>query len=232
MTARSNHGRPAAELGEGPLGRVTGAVYWYLVVTLLLNLAAAPGLVALFLLDRSVSNAPLAALCFLPVGPALSAALFALRDRPEAEDMTPARSFWRGYRLNAVDIVRLWAPALLVLAVIAMTLGNLAAVDVPAGYGTVLVVIGAIVALWATHTLVIASFFTFRARDVARLGAHYLLRLPLVTLGTASLLTLAVGVVYVTFDVVLAMLGGVWAGLLLRNDRLLLRDVRERFTHP
>jgi hypothetical protein len=59
---------------------------------------------------------------------------------------------------------------------------------------------------------------------------HYLFRLPRVTLGTASLLVLAVGIVFVTFDVVLAMLGGVWAAFLLHNHRTLIQDVRERFT--
>lgn len=93
------------------------------------------------LLDRSATNAPLAALCLLPLGPALSAALFALRDRPKAEDMTPAHSFWRGYRLNAFDVLRLWTPALIVLAVIAVSLANLDVAGAPDGYAGVLVVI-------------------------------------------------------------------------------------------
>lgn len=214
----------------GPLGRVTGVVYWYLVVTVLMNVTTLPGVMVLMLLDRSAGNAPLAALCFVPIGPALSAALFALRERPQAEALTPAASFWRGYRLNAFDVLRLWAPAMMVLAVIALSLGNLDAAGVPPGYAWVLAVIAALVLLWTMNGLVIASTFHFRPSDVARLAAYHLARLPLVTLRTASLIFLAGVIVVITFDAVLAMLGGVWAGLLLHSAAPLIGSVEARFT--
>jgi hypothetical protein len=218
--------------GDGALGRVTGVVYWYLVVTLLQGLTASPGLVALTFLDRSAANAPLAALCLLPLGPALSAALFALRDRERAEDLSPARSYWRGLRSNVLDVLRLWAPAMLVVAIIALGLVNLDAAGTPGGYGAVLGVIGLLVALWAIHAMVIASLFNLRARDTARLAAHYLVRLPGVTFGTASLLVVAGSIVFFTFDIVLMMLGGVWAGLLLHNARPMIRHVHTHFIKP
>lgn len=40
------------------------------------------------------------------------------------------------------------------------------------------------------------------------------------------MLILAAGIVYFTFDAVLAMLGAGWAGLLLRNARSLIADVQ------
>jgi hypothetical protein len=116
-------------------------VYWYLIRHAAAEPGGPAGALLLALLDRSATNAPLAALCLLPLGPALSAALFALRDRPKAEDMTPAHSFWRGYRLNAFDVLRLWTPALIVLAVIAVSLANLDVAGAPDGYAGVLVVI-------------------------------------------------------------------------------------------
>lgn len=214
---------------DGPLGRVTGVIYWYLIVTLLQTLTISPGLVALFFVDPVPANTPLAALCLLPLGPALSAALFALRDRHRAEYLAPARSFWRGYRLNVADVLRLWTPAVLVLAIIALGVANPEASGTPGGYGLVLAVIGLLVVLWSLHAIVIASLFSFRARDTARLATHYLGRLPLVTLGAASLLILAGAVIFLTFEVVLVMAGGVWAGLLLHNARRLIQDVEERF---
>lgn len=218
------------EFGDGPLGRAANAIYWYVVVELLLVLTSLPGLLALALLDRSVGNAPLAVLCLLPLGPSASAGLFALRDRVRTDAVTPASSFWRGYRLNWADVLRVWTPALVVLGVLAVSLGNLGAAGVPGWFAPALVVIGAGLLLWLVNVLVIVSFFGFRTRDAARLAAYYLAARPLVTLGALSLLVLAAGAVVLTSEVVFGALAVVWLALVLRNAQPLLTDVEERFT--
>jgi len=218
------------ELGHGPLGRATALVYWYVVVTARLGLAALPTLVLLLLLDRSASNAPLAALAAVPLGPALSAALYAVRAREGADEVVPARVFWRGYRLGALDVLRLWVPALVVLAVVAAVLANADAAGVGPAYAGVLVVVAVLVAVWALHAVAIATVFSFRTRDVARLAAHYLGRFPLVSLGVVSLLVAASGVAWFATDAVLAVVGGAWVWCWYRNDRRMLDDVRARFT--
>lgn len=219
------------EFGDGPLGRAANAIYWFIVVELLLVVAALPGLLPLALLDRSVSNAPLVVLCLLPLGPAGSAGLYALRDRTRSDALTPAASFWRGYRLNWADTLRVWAPALVVLGILGVSLGGLDATGVPGWYAAGLLVIGAGLLLWTVNALLIVSFFGFRTRDSARLAAHYLAARPLVTLGTVSLLVLAAGVIVLTADPVFGALAAVWLALVLHNARPLLADVEERFTH-
>lgn len=218
------------EFGDGPLGRAANAIYWYLVVEVLLVLTSLPGLVALALLDRSPGNIPLVVLCLLPVGPAVSAALFALRDRAGAGAPTPASSFWRGYRLNWADALRVWTFALVALGVVGFSLANIGASGVPGWYTPGLLVIGVGLLLWTVNVLVIVSFFGFRARDAARLAAYYLAARPLVTLGTLSLLVLAAGVIVLLTEVVFGLLAVVWLALVLHNARKLTADVQERFT--
>ena len=218
------------EFGDGPLGRAANAIYWYLVVEVLLVLTSLPGLVALALLDRSPGNILLVVLCLLPVGPAVSAALFALRDRAGAGAPTPASSFWRGYRLNWADALRVWTFALVALGVVGFSLANIGASGVPGWYTPGLLVIGVGLLLWTVNVLVIVSFFGFRARDAARLAAYYLAARPLVTLGTLSLLVLAAGVIVLLTEVVFGLLAVVWLALVLHNARKLTADVQERFT--
>lgn len=218
------------EFGEGVLGRATALVYWHLVVELLLVVAVLPGALASLLLERTPGNALLFALCLLPVGPAVSAGLFALRDRTRAEGLTPAASFWRGYRLNWKDALKVWVPALAAGVVVVLGLANVGAGGVPGWYAGVLVVVGAGLALWAVNALVIVSFFGFRTRDSVRLAAHYLGARPLVTLGTLSLLVLAAGIVVLTTEAVLGLLAVVWLALVLRNAQPVLADVEQRFT--
>ncbi|MEV1178068.1 hypothetical protein AB0J09_57765, partial [Nonomuraea sp. NPDC049784] len=88
--------------GQGPLSRAATLVYSLLVVEGMFLVASAPGLVALTLLGGDASNVPLAAACALPLGPALSAALYALRHRSrDLTDLHPAAAFWRGYKADA-----------------------------------------------------------------------------------------------------------------------------------
>ncbi|MFF2270322.1 glycosyltransferase [Cellulosimicrobium cellulans] len=229
-TGRSTGSPLPGALGQGTLGRATALVYWYVVVTALLALAALPTLALLLLLDRAASNVPLAALAALPLGPALSAALYAVRARETDDEVAPARTFVRGYRRGALDALRVWAPALGVLALVGVVLANASAAGVGPTYAAVLVVIAVLALVWGLHAVAIVTFFSFRTRDVARLAAHYLGRTPLVSLGVVSLLVAAAGVAWFATDGVLALVGGVWVWCWYRNDRRMLDDVRARFT--
>jgi hypothetical protein len=219
------------QFGEGPLARVAALVYTLLVVDLLLVAAILPGLVPLVLLDRDASNAPLAVACALPVGPAVSAALYALRrHRGDLTDLTPAAAFRRGYGMNAAGALRIWVPWLAVMAVIAVNLTHLHAGAVPGWWGPLLVAVAAAATLWMANALVITSLFAFRARDVARLAAYFLGRTRGVTVGNLCLLICAVTLVALSSEAVLALFAVVFVGGLLRTAEPLIERVTEEFT--
>lgn len=226
VTAREQPG----EIGTGVLARGSATLYWYVVVELLLVATSAPGLVALPLLARDASNLPLVALALVPVGPAVSAALFALRAYRRDADLQPARHFWRGYRLNWLDVLRFWVPFLAAMVVLATNLTHLDAVPGGPVLGPLLAVLTLALVLWCAHMTVLVSLFSFRTRDAARLAGWFLARRPGVTLGAASLGVLATGIVLLGSDWVLVLLGSVLVGLLLRNAGPLVADVEERFT--
>ena len=225
---------PAAEIGAGFLARTTAVVYWLLVVELLLVLTIAPGLVAALFLARDASNAPLAALLLVPVGPALAAALFAWRvflgRIGDGRDLAPARHFWRGYRHNALDVLRWWVPTLAVLTVLAVGLANIDRIAAPAGYAAALGVVAVAVLGWAGHALVLSSALTLRTRDTARLAAYYLSARPLATLGVLGLVVVAVALVVLLGDWAPLALASPLTFLLLRTTEPVLADAVERFT--
>ena len=219
------------QFGEGPLARVAAMVYTLLVLELLLLATTLPGLVPLVALDRDASNAPLAVACALPLGPALSAALYALRrHRGDLTDLHPAAAFWRGYKLNAGGVLRIWGPWLAVMALIAENLSHLKAAHVPGWWAALLVVVVAVSALWAVNALVITSLFAFRPVDVARLAAYFLGRTKGVTLGNICLLIVAVGVVDFASEAVLALVAALFAAGLLRTAGPMIDQVTQEFT--
>jgi len=217
-----------SEIGRGPLSRWSAAVYWALVIEVLVVLTSLPGFVLLLLLDRSASNVPLVALAAVPFGPSLAAAVFAwrlyLRTPPADRDLAPARHYWRGYRQNWKDVLLWWVPALVLLAVLG--------VNVSAGgaFGLVSLVLVAAVLVWAGNALVLSSLFAFRTRDVARLAAYYLAAKPVAALGVLSLLVVAAAVAAFATDWLLVLLASVLVRLLVRNAEPVVVDATERFT--
>ncbi|MCZ7374800.1 DUF624 domain-containing protein [Micromonospora sp. WMMC250] len=218
------------QFGDGPLSRITSRVYILLVVELLLLLTTLPGLLPLLVLGRDPSNLPLAALFLVPVGPAISAALYALRhQRTDLTDLRPAALFWRGYRTNVSGVLRVWVPTLVWLAVLAMNLAYRDAVGLASWWSVPLVLLAVGVTLCAANALVITSLFDFRTRDVLRLAVHFLVRTPAVTVGTALLLAAATGVTAVFSEAVLAMLGSVLVLALLRVADPMVDLIRKEF---
>jgi hypothetical protein len=217
--------------GSGPLSQLVALAYALLLVEILLVVAALPGVIGLLLLERDASNLPLAALCALPIGPALSAALYALhKHRGDLTELHPGAAFWRGYRLNALGVLRLWVPWLVLLAIVGISLANFEAAGVPAWWRGPLVLIAIASTLWAANALVITSLFAFRARDVARLAVFFLLTRWRVTLGNAGLLLVAITVTYLTSEAVMGLLGSVFVLVALLSCAPMIETVRKEFT--
>ncbi|WP_315093695.1 DUF624 domain-containing protein [uncultured Cellulomonas sp.] len=221
--------KPDDEIGVGFLPRWSAIVYWFLVVEAMLVLTALPGLVLLQLLERDASNLPLVALACVPFGPSVAAALFAWRVFARDRDLSPARHFWRGYRLDALDVLRWWVPTLAVLAVVAVNLTHLGSAGLPPALGVALGAVALLVALWSAHALVLSALFSFRTRDVARLGAYFLAAKPLVTLGFASVLVLTAAAAYVT-DWLLVLLAAPLTYLYARTAAPVVAVAEARFT--
>ncbi|WP_246576643.1 hypothetical protein [Actinospica durhamensis] len=219
------------EVGEGALARITSAIYSLLTVDVLLLLAVLPGLVPLVLLARDAADAPLAVACLIPVGPAVSAALFALRrHRGDPADLRPAAEFARGYRLNAAGVLKLWLPYLAVLSVMAVDLAHVRSSGVPTWWAAIVVVFAVAATLWMANALVITSLFSFRTRDAARLAAYFLGATRSVALGNLCLLIVAVGVVDIASEAVLALFGVCFAAALLRTAQPMIARVTKEFT--
>ncbi|MBD0423730.1 hypothetical protein AB0L35_08520 [Streptomyces sp. NPDC052309] len=220
-----------AGFGTGALSRAAALVHTLLTVEALLLLAAAPGLAGLFLLAPDPANLPLAACCLLPLGPALSAAVHALHHRShDLTDLHPARAYARGWRLNALPALKLWAPLLAWLTLIAFTLTHFSVTGLPAWWAVLLALVGAGSLLWGAHALLLTSLFTFRARDTARLAAYFLFRHGRATLGAGSLLLLTAALTALLTEALPALLAAPLLLSLLHSGRPVIAETQEDFT--
>jgi hypothetical protein len=84
--------------------------------------------------------------------------------------------------------------------------------------------------LWIGNALVITSLFAFRARDVARLSAYFLLTRWRVTLGNAGLVLVAAAITFFTSELMVALLGSLLLLLTLLTCAPMIETVRKEFT--
>jgi uncharacterized membrane protein YesL len=219
------------EFGGGPLSQAAALIYTLMVVEVGFLVTAAPGLVLLLFLDRDQSNLPLAGLCALPLGPAASAAMYALHHRrSDLTDLAPAADFWRGYRLNLRSSLAVWGLFVVGLTIVAINLANFNLAGVPLWWRGPLIGVAVAATLWAANALVIVSLYAFRLRDVARLATYFLVRKPAATLGTAGLVVVAAAVTVVATEVVVVLLASVLALALLANARAMISEIGREFT--
>ncbi|MEY9995020.1 hypothetical protein ABIE67_007052 [Streptomyces sp. V4I8] len=221
----------AADFGAGALSRAAALIHTLLTVEALLLLAASPGLAGLLLTGPDPANLPLAAVCLLPLGPALSAALYALHHRSrDLTELHPARTYARGWRLNALPSLKLWTPLLAWLTVIAFTLTHFSATGLPGWWAVLLGAIGVGSLLWGAHALILTSLFAFRTRDTARLAAYFLVRHARATLGAASLLVLVAAATALLTEALPALLAAPLLLSLLHSSRPVIAETQEDFT--
>jgi len=218
------------EVGQGFLGKLTKSIYWYGTLTLLLAIASAPAWLVASMLVPDMSNVPLYALALAPIGPAISAGLYTVRARYRSEDAGPWRAFWRGYRQSFDPVMRVWLPALLVLAIIGFTLTFGFVIGLQSFYRVGLLILGVLVTAWAVHAIAISTFFHFSVSDTARLAAHQLAANWRATLGLIAVAILAFGLVWFLNPLVIIAVSGVLAYLLYQQERSMLNHVYNNFT--
>lgn len=219
------------ELSRGPLGRATVSLQRYGAISLGFTIASLPAVAATVLLPPSGLTLGLIVLLGVSVAVALSASLAAWRAERTAVHPAAWSAFWRGCRRNALDVVRAVAPGLLLVTVIAVTVLNADGAGIGGAYAGVLLGIAGVTTLIGVRVTVLASVFSFRTRDLWRLAAYTLFRVPRSTVALLAMAICAVGLVWLTNEAVLLLLGGAAARLLLHHEQPVIDHVRHHFTH-
>lgn len=192
------------DFGSGPLYRVAQAVYAVIGPTVCFLVACLPFALAI----AAVHSAVAIAVAGIVIGPAWTALLYATRVVRTDRERGPVRSFWRGYRLNWRQTLGIWAPYWVLLVIAgADVLSPMSPLTLRWGIG----VLAAVSTLWMSAVLLIVSRYSFRTRDVLRLGGYVLFGALRSTLTDLALLIVAGATIYLTSEFVLGLLAGLFA---------------------
>lgn len=213
---------------RGTLARFTEALYWFVVLDVLLVVTSVPTLAMWLLLARDASNIPLYTASLLFVLPAVTASFWAWRSWTEDPDPVPLSRFLRGYRLNVLDSLKIGVPAMAVLTVLATNIIHGEAAGTSA-LNIAFLIISVIVAAVMVRSLSIASALSFRFIDVLRLAVFTLLTMPLRTLSMLSLGVLVAGISLFIGDYAFLFVASLLTFTLYQSERPVIARVREQF---
>ena len=218
------------EVGKSAFGRMTAMIYWIVVLEIMFLVTISPGLIVSFFLSPDLSNLPLFAVCMLPVGPSLSALVFAWRRRQMDLDLSPASRFWRGYRINIVDVLKWWVPFLILVGLGSFVATHLSLTFLPEGSVWIFIVLGVLACLWAAHMFIVTSIFSFRTRDAARLSVYFFFRCFPATLLYLSLLVVCFALTYLVGIWLPVLTGSILAAMYVRAAHVEMYLVTDQFT--
>jgi hypothetical protein len=217
------------EIGAGILSRLAAAVYRFMILAVFGFLNALPTLIVWTFLRADASNVVLFMAALLPVGPAGSAAVYALRAWRDSPDLQPSKALIRGYRLNLVDTLKWWVPVLAVATPLMMNVVLAGDARVwPAVRPVSLAVLG-LLGVWSAQLLVITSLFSFRTRDAMRIAAVEAIGQWQASLGFLALMIVAAAVVGLWSEAVLALMSWAFVCLLWLIAKPIEADVAARF---
>jgi len=228
------HSPLPGDMSDRTIGKAALFFAGMLAITVMMIITLIPSYALLLLLNpdypASIINALAVAAAMALAGPAFSAGMYAARAQAMDENPSATRAFWRGYRMNFFDVLRIWLPisVLVGLLFLAMGVANLTGL----GIGNVaLLAITLVVVLWGFHALTLSTFISMSPGGIARLALLYLGRTWKVTLGVVGILLIAVLLAYLPGGVFLVgIFAGVLAFLFFYNAKPMIDDATEHYT--
>lgn len=216
--------KPGAFWGAAEIvQRVLALHVWVLV-------ASAPLIIGLPFVSADPSNIPLFALLALPVGPAVSAAIFAWQQMARDTEKSATHFFWRGYRLNWLDALVFYGIGLVFIAILATNLTHADAAFGGSVLPAVWIALGLLISLVVLNAVVISALFSFRRLDVFRLAVFHLGSSWRSTLGFIAILICVGAAMILISEWVLFVLAGLITWFIWVQARPLISSVEQRFT--
>jgi len=216
---------------RGAFWNATEIIQRVLVLHVLVLVACAPTVIGLPFLPPDISNIPLFALLLLPVGPAVSAAVFAWQQLSRSQENSISHYFFRGYRLNWRDGLVMWGIGLVFLSILASNIAHANAVAGGSFLLAVWLVLAALISFLTLNALVISALFSFRWRDVARLSAFQLGSSWRTTVGFIAILIMVVGLMILAGEWLIFFIAGPVTWFIWMQARPMIHKVQEGFTH-
>lgn len=219
------------EFGQGLFSVVTNHVYWLALLNVYFILSNLVFLFFFITLIPSFSNIILYFLALIPTGPAITALFFTLGKLVHEKEIEPTKDYFKSYKDNFRDTLKVWLPILLVVFILIVDLQYFYAQ--PSTFNQILAGIFLVALLligtFSIYVFSITAQFTFRVRDVYRLSIYYSFKKIKATTGNIGLVILTVFLMNIVSDFILLFLASLVCYFMVMNSKTVMEDIKENF---
>lgn len=206
-------------------------VYWLFLTNILFGLAILPSLLVIVFIEPVIRNVFLYLITFLPIGPALGALAACMIQVVEKRELSPAIDYWKYYKRNWKDSLRLWS---LFLAAATILLVDIFYVNELFSLNTTLFsvlffLLFALLILFIIPTFLIMVKFSFAFKDLLKLGFLYTVTRFKITTGNACIVFLTLFIMYRTIDFLPVLFASVLVFVIVHYNHDTLKDIQQKY---
>ncbi|MCC5895694.1 MAG: DUF624 domain-containing protein [Alkalibacterium sp.] len=220
------------DIGEGRLYKISQNISWFLITTLWFNLNLIPLFFFFLFVEATLANLVWYLIGLIPLGPAIGALLGSTMHVVEDDDFSePGRDFRKYYRQNVWDTLKIWMPYLIVIYLFSVNINYYFSIAgsqyVLLGYVFALLIL--ILTLYFIPVLLIQIKFSFRYKDLLKLGWYYFFMKLKLTIGNFLIIFILVFLLLAISEWLLLAIPAVLAYIWTLYNYSIVKDVKANF---
>lgn len=220
------------EFENGKLYKISQNISWFFITTLWFILNLIPLLFFFLFVEPTLANIVWYLIGIIPLGPTIGALLGSTIHVIEEDDFSePGKDFRKYYRLNFWDTLRIWIPYLVLVYIFSINI-NYYLVLASSQYfllGYFFILLTIILTLYLIPVLLIQIKFSFRYKDLLKLGWYYFFMKLKLTIGNFLIMFIIVFLLLVISEWLLLLIPAVLSYIWTLYNYSVVKDVKDNF---
>lgn len=218
--------------GNNRLYKISQNISWFFIITLWFNLSFIPLFLFFLFLEPTLANIVWYLVGVIPLGPAIGALTSSTIRVIEEDDFSdPGKDFRRYYKKNFIDSLKVWIPYLVIVYLFSVNI-NYYFTIAESQYillGYLFFLLTALLTLYLIPVFIIQMKFSFRYKDLLKLGAYYFFTKMKLSIGNFFVIFIVSFLLLTISEWLLLAIPAVLSFLWILYNFSIVKDVKANF---
>lgn len=215
---------------QGLVYNVTNYIYWLFLCNFYFLLCNILFIFVFFTTDTKLENLLIYTISLIPFGPAATALCASMGKIARDKDINPTSYFFKSYKDNFWQSIKLWSVELFVLFILAVDMQYFSINSSLSLFIPLLLGLAIFVLIIGLYIFPILSRFSMRSRDILKISIYYLYRKIHITILNACVVVASLFLMEKLSSYYLLFSASLSCFLIMLNLKPVLTEMEERFT--